>query len=143
MGVTAVTVFHGQNFTYYNASGHGRRVYNRDIRGRNLRRKFHCRTRRQSLWYVGRNVVVPRHISEESRVWYKSIEKWGESLFNEGYAGTPGISMILSGGTLRDNGDIDPENRGMLLRPWTSSIRGRYPYTINWLVRNDELQMFE
>lgn len=90
MGVTTLTMFHGQRISY---SAHDWRVDGDQRRsnhpGINARSVLHCGS--SGLWYVG----APRGNPVTRDPLHSALQQWTENLFRVGYVNSLGIRQVL------------------------------------------------
>jgi chitinase len=137
MGIPRLSFFHGQDITV--DSNGGWRVDNEDPAGFNSRAGFNCPEDGigQALWYIGTPLDLHGLSDGELRFWNR-LDTWARNLFNAGYTGTAGQGLIFQSGAMLPNGDIDPGNPGILLRPGGASSQagGQDPYRLSFTTQN-------
>lgn len=127
VGVTSLQVFHGQEPNQITGAW---RVDS--LNGvRNARDGFDCPENIDGYWYVG----APRDNLPTDDAFYDTFHRWGVSLFESGYLGSEGVSLILQSPAYLANGDVDPNNYSRVLRYGEESgTTGQAvnPYDVNW-----------
>lgn len=141
MGVTHVSIFHGQ-LSMSLSRGRAWRVDGNDHNGNvacgtnaNARRGWTCPPN-TGMWYVGtaRNVDGLRGLG-------LAMHTWGEQLFADGYVNTLGLRLIIAPpfDSSPPNAEIDPANPGTVVRRWeTTPASYPYdPYTFSFRIENN------
>jgi hypothetical protein len=135
MGIAHITLFHGQESEEERDGSW--RVANREAYGVNGRTGLDCPELGggiESLWYIGSPQNLQGLSASEQRFW-NHLNAWAVDLFNTGYTGNAGQSLIFEGGPLLPSGDIDASNIGREVR-WngqgSTMAGGRNPYRLSW-----------
>ncbi|KAM5353155.1 hypothetical protein ACJZ2D_016957 [Fusarium nematophilum] len=136
MGVTGMTVYHGQDVELVQGR-RSWRVNNQEHTVRTGRSGWYCQEG-GGLWFVG--APSPE---AESDILYEEMDNFGRLLWRQGYVRSPGLRLIMEDRGSMDT-EIDPENPGTLLRRGeaSSALRGGDPYSVNWLMdENDDYDL--
>ncbi|RYO92560.1 hypothetical protein DL766_002359 [Monosporascus sp. MC13-8B] len=130
MGVPGFRIFHGQEARPFNDDDGAWRVEGGGGSQLTARHGWDC-PEDQGYWYVG----MPWDSTGAPRM-LQLMQRWGEQLWNDGYASTLGLRLIIEPND--DFGqEIDPESPGYLVRPprgYTTAAGGLNPYELNFLL---------
>lgn len=136
MGVESLQFYHGyrartQPGVSWRVDGWGSREGQRNERG-----GMDCRDREPNgLWWVGAPLTIDESLQGADRTFEVNFQTWSQRLFNDGYASSRGLRLIVTDYTRLANGDIDSNEYFRVVAIDESHPDwGENMYNTNWLI---------